>query len=415
MNSSSTQFATSGMMGLYEPIHHQVSMWENTFNGDFSPNKGAPAIVQGDASVGNKSEYTSYESISSLGNNQEPKKMSDKVQRRLAQNREAARKCRLKKKVHVQQLETCRLKLTQLEQELQRARHQGLYVGGAPNNGHVGLSVPLNSVINAFSLCLFPCFSGEMFVPSSFPDITVQIVDHRLMWTGKVSVEERIEHICKFSITVFEMEYGLWIEEEQRQNCVLRKVLQDHISDIELRMFVETGLNHYYKLFQMKEDAAKADVFYLMHGTWRTPVERLFLWLGGFRPSELLNILLPELEPLTDQQVLLVGNLRQSSQQAEDALSLGMDRLQQTLAQSIIADPTCAGIYGSPMASAMENLDAMEGFVNQADHLRRQTLQQMSRILTIRQSARGLLAMGEYFRRLRALSSLWASHPREPA
>ncbi|CAL5332879.1 unnamed protein product [Camellia sinensis] len=362
MNSSSTQFATSGMMGLYEPIHHQVSMWENTFNGDFSPNKGAPAIVQGDASVGNKSEYTSYESISSLGNNQEPKKMSDKVQRRLAQNREAARKCRLKKKVHVQQLETCRLKLTQLEQELQRARHQGLYVGGAPNNGHVGLSVPLNS-----------------------------------------------------GITVFEMEYGLWIEEEQRQNCVLRKVLQDHISDIELRMFVETGLNHYYKLFQMKEDAAKADVFYLMHGTWRTPVERLFLWLGGFRPSELLNILLPELEPLTDQQVLLVGNLRQSSQQAEDALSLGMDRLQQTLAQSIIADPTCAGIYGSPMASAMENLDAMEGFVNQADHLRRQTLQQMSRILTIRQSARGLLAMGEYFRRLRALSSLWASHPREPA
>ncbi|KAF5944863.1 hypothetical protein HYC85_018940 [Camellia sinensis] len=89
---------------------------------------------------------------------------------------------------------------------------------------------------------------------------------------------------------MFDMEYGLWIEEEQRQNCVLRKVLQDHINDIELRMFVETGLNHYYMLFQMKEDAAKADVFYLMHGTWRTPVERLLLWLGGFRPSKLLNV-----------------------------------------------------------------------------------------------------------------------------
>lgn len=51
----------------------------------------------------------------------------------------------------------------------------------------------------------------------------------------------------------------------------------------------------------------------------------------------------------------------------------------------------------------------------QADHLRQETLQQMSRILTTRQAARGLLAMGEYFQRLWALSSLWATRPREPA
>nr|GMC79328.1 TGA5 transcription factor [Ipomoea batatas] len=44
--------------------------------------------------------------------------------RRLAQNREAARKSRLRKKAYVQQLENSRLKLTQLEQELQRARQQ---------------------------------------------------------------------------------------------------------------------------------------------------------------------------------------------------------------------------------------------------------------------------------------------------
>lgn len=45
----------------------------------------------------------------------------------------------------------------------------------------------------------------------------------------------------------------------------------------------------------------------------------------------------------------------------------------------------------------------------QADHLREQTLQQMSRILTTRQAAKGLLAFGEYFQRLRALSSLWSA------
>jgi uncharacterized membrane protein (DUF106 family) len=51
-------------------------------------------------------------------------KMDQKTLRRLAQNREAARKSRLRKKAYVQQLENSRLKLTQLEQELQRARQQ---------------------------------------------------------------------------------------------------------------------------------------------------------------------------------------------------------------------------------------------------------------------------------------------------
>ncbi|KAG2294858.1 hypothetical protein Bca52824_041527 [Brassica carinata] len=50
-------------------------------------------------------------------------KLDQKTVRRLAQNREAARKSRLRKK-YVQQLENSRLKLTQLEQELQRARQQ---------------------------------------------------------------------------------------------------------------------------------------------------------------------------------------------------------------------------------------------------------------------------------------------------
>jgi transcription factor TGA len=53
-------------------------------------------------------------------------KMDQKTLRRLAQNREAARKSRLRKKAYVQQLENSRLKLTQLEQELQRARQQVL-------------------------------------------------------------------------------------------------------------------------------------------------------------------------------------------------------------------------------------------------------------------------------------------------
>ncbi|KAK3028845.1 hypothetical protein RJ639_037689 [Escallonia herrerae] len=368
MASPSTQFATSRRMGIYDPLH-QISMWQDTFEGDISPNIGVSSIVQVDTRLlDNKIEYTSHESLGPPVDNQAAKN-SDKSQRRLAQNREAARKSRMRKKAYVQQLETSRLKLAQMEQELLRARQQGLYTGNALDMGNVGFSGTVNSEPGCISL----------------------------------------------GIPAFEMEYGHWVEEQQRKNAELRNVLQTHISDIELRIFVDNGLNHYYDLFRMKLDAAKADIFYLMSGMWRTSVERFFLWIGGFRPSELLNVLIPQLEPLTDQQVVEVCSLRHSCQQAEDALSQGMDKLQQTLAQTMIVFSPGAEAYHSQMSSAMERLDALENFVNQADHLRQQTLRQMSNILTTRQAARGLLALGEYLQRLRALSTIWAARPREPA
>ncbi|KAI9125054.1 hypothetical protein K1719_003670 [Acacia pycnantha] len=66
---------------------------------------------------------------------------------------------------------------------------------------------------------------------------------------------------------------------------------------------------------------AKVDVFYVLFGMWKTTTERFFLWIGGFRPSELLKVLVPLIEPLTEQQRMDVYNLGQSCQQAEDALS----------------------------------------------------------------------------------------------
>jgi len=92
-------------------------------------------------------------------------------------------------------------------------------------------------------------------------------------------------------IAAFEMEYAHWVEEQNRQICELRNALQAHITDVELNILVENGYSHYYNLFRMKADAAKADVFYLISGVWRTSAERFFHWMGGFRPSELLNVI----------------------------------------------------------------------------------------------------------------------------
>uniref|UniRef100_A0A1D1ZIG2 Transcription factor TGA1 n=1 Tax=Anthurium amnicola TaxID=1678845 RepID=A0A1D1ZIG2_9ARAE len=363
MNSSSTQFITSARMGIYE-LNKHMGLWRDSFKVDSSLNTGVSTILEADAKIDHTLEDSQEEPGSAKEFDQEANKPNDKVLRRLAQNREAARKSRLRKKAYIQQLESSRMKLAQLEQELERARHQG-YIGGSSGDSVLGMSTTINS-----------------------------------------------------GVATFEMEYGHWVEEQNRQICELRAALQAHVSDIELRILVESSMNHYNELFQMKSVAAKADIFYLMSGMWKTSAERFFLWIGGFRPSEVLKVLSPQLDTLTEQQLMAVYNLQQSSQQAEDALSQGMEKLQQTLAETLASDPlraTGVANYMGQMAAAMGKLEALVRFVDQADHLRQQTLQQMYRILTTRQAARGLLTLGDYFQRLRALSSLWAARPREPA
>ncbi|CAK8543081.1 unnamed protein product [Lathyrus sativus] len=290
-------------------------------------------------------------------------KSDQKTLRRLAQNREAARKSRLRKKAYVQQLESSRLKLTQLEQELQRARQQGIFISS----------------------------SGEQA--------------HSMSGNGAMA---------------FDAEYARWLEEHNRQTNELRAAINSHAGDIELRTIVDNFMTQFEDIYRLKGVAAKADVFHILSGMWKTPAERCFMWIGGFRSSELLKLLVSHLEPLTEQQLMGIYNLQQSSQQAEDALSQGMDALQQSLSETLAnGSPNPSGSSGNvanymgQMAMAMGKLGTLEGFLRQADNLRQQTLQQMLRILTTRQSARALLAISDYFARLRALSSLWLARPRE--
>ncbi|KAG6427043.1 hypothetical protein SASPL_111282 [Salvia splendens] len=129
-----------------------------------------------------------------------PKTPDPKTLRRLAQNREAARKSRLRKKAslrllaYVQQLESSRVRLSQLEQEIQRARTQGFLIGNAS-------------------------LGDQGSVPAAMSNIN------------------------------------------RGTNLVIN----------------------------LKSMIAKSDVFHLVSGMWKTPAERCFMWMGGFRPSEVIK------------------------------------------------------------------------------------------------------------------------------
>ncbi|CAI9097390.1 OLC1v1033798C1 [Oldenlandia corymbosa var. corymbosa] len=297
-----------------------------------------------------------------------PKTPDPKTLRRLAQNREAARKSRLRKKAYVQQLESSRIKLTQLEQELQRARAQGLFFAGS---GLLG---------------------GDQTIPNTMGHTTPDAA-------------------------VFDMEYGRWLDEHHRMMVDLRNALQDHVPETELRLYVDNCLAHYDEVMGLKGMIAKTDVFHLVSGMWKTPAERCFMWMGGFRPSELIKIIMGQIEPLTEQQLLGICGLQQSTQEAEEALSQGLEALNQSLSDTIASDAlsgtTNMGNYMSQMAVAMNKLSTLEGFVRQADNLRHQTIHRLHQILTTRQTARCFLAIAEYFHRLRSLSSIWLNRPRQ--
>lgn len=89
---------------------------------------------------------------------------------------------------------------------------------------------------------------------------------------------------------VFEMEYARWLEEHHRLMCELRAAVQEHLPENELRLFVDNCLAHFGEIMNLKSMLAKTDVFHLVSGTWKTPAERCFMWMGGFRPSDLMKV-----------------------------------------------------------------------------------------------------------------------------
>ncbi|XP_078447530.1 transcription factor TGA2.2-like isoform X2 [Wolffia australiana] len=282
-------------------------------------------------------------------------KSSDpKTLRRLEQNREAARKSRQKKKAYLLQLESSKAKLALLEQDLQRARSQASSFGGATSN------------------------------------------------------------IFSSGAAIFEVEYARWLEDDERYLSELQRCIRAGLPDGDLRVVLDKSLNHQNRMFQLRDAAMKADVLHLLSGSWATPAERCFMWIGGFRPSDILKILTSKLDPLTEQQLVTIRRLRESSQQAEEGLSHGLHHLHHSLAQDFAGELPSDGLSIAnqvrPKTAALGKLFELQGFLRQADDLRKELLHQMRRILTIRQGARCFLAFGEYHSRLRSFNYILDSH-----
>ncbi|XP_047335955.1 transcription factor TGA2-like [Impatiens glandulifera] len=287
----------------------------------------------------------------------EKESLEPKVLRRLAQNREAARKSRLKKKVYVQQLESSRVKLTQLEQELQRGLSQGGVGDQAGNNTLFGKNINPHG-------------------------------------------------------GVFNMEYARWLHEQNRLVAEVKAFIKQDNDNVipdqkQMRMVLDKCMLHYEALLSLKDAMIKFDVFHLISGAWKFPTERSYMWIGGFRPSHLIKVIINyNMEPFWDQPILGIYELQQMTQKSEQTLSTSYEMFNLSLSDTIGMNST------NNMTLAINKLSTIEDFVRQAELLRKQTINRLYNLLTTHQAARCFVAIHDYFNRLRALGSIWMTCPR---
>uniref|UniRef100_A0A0D9VDB0 DOG1 domain-containing protein n=1 Tax=Leersia perrieri TaxID=77586 RepID=A0A0D9VDB0_9ORYZ len=91
----------------------------------------------------------------------------------------------------------------------------------------------------------------------------------------------------------FDGEYARWVESHERMMAHLRAALEEQhggaTAEGQLRQLVDAAIAHHGVLVELKAAVASADVFHLVSGTWLPAAERCFLWIGGFRPSEIIK------------------------------------------------------------------------------------------------------------------------------
>ena len=321
--------------------------------GSAKDNKNSASLIKKEGTSSGKGATSSSTDPDREGSRrtQDPKTL-----RRLAQNREAARKSRLRKKAYIQQLETSRIRLSQIEQQVQAGRVQGVLLGAGDH--HQGLPSA-------------PSFAG-----------------------------------------MFDVEYGRWVEEHSKLIFQLRALLNDNAPDNQVQVLVGGAMAHHEELLNLKAAIARTDIFHLLCGVWASPAERCFLWLGGFRPTEFIKVMLKQVESLSEGQLLGIYNLQRWVQETEESLNHTMGTLQHSLSDTIASPEAAGGNFMGHMSLALNKISSMEAIVRQADGLRQQTLHKLHGMLTVRQTGCCFVAIADYFHRLRAVSTLWAARPR---
>ncbi|CAL8470385.1 g9927 [Coccomyxa elongata] len=345
--------------------------------------------------------------------------MDDKVKRRLAQNREAARKSRQRRKAYVQNLEE---EVRQLRQSkslpAQALAAQSSSLGATGSLG--GAATALGLGPDATSL-----FSAMMqrLPPGSLPDSSGLMGSLRssnrpsLMGSGAGAGDA----LAQQNHEVLQA-FDKWRAEHVATVLAVRQAVNEGANDAALRPLIEEARSQLWTLFAMKKAVVCSEsVLLIMNLEHLLPPERLYAWLGGLRASNACNGLLTKLADmgLGTQQRMKLEALRESLLQQENSLGRGYSEVLTELGARAAQQPVLLPgqhpdkrIWDSP--DILGKLDAMRMTLLRGDNVWEQFLEQTEGFLSLRQYAVAVTALMETSLQLQNLHLPWLQLLRRP-
>ncbi|GAB2251881.1 hypothetical protein Droror1_Dr00004728 [Drosera rotundifolia] len=197
---------------------------------------------------------------------------------------------------------------------------------------------------------------------------------------------------------------GWLVRQEHHLDELITAASSSGYSDEESKELVSRVLRHYEEYYDEKSRDTRHDVFRHLSPPWCTPLECAFLWIGGFRPGVMFQLVAKSVDDLSSLQAQRLDSLRIGTGKEEKKLADALARIQETAASPSIVErirriscwPYGDIIVGPQMGTDTESLrSAMETLVANADRLRTKTAAVVVDVLTPKQSMKFLDASAE--------------------
>lgn len=211
---------------------------------------------------------------------------------------------------------------------------------------------------------------------------------------------------------------GWLIRQEQFLNelAVAQDTFDDQESQVnDMRDLISRVLAHYQEYYEEKSRMTHRNVFRAFSPTWFSPLERSFLWITGFNPGLIFNLVTDSVNNLSEHQVQRLNWLKHETKAEERSLTEEMAQIQESVASPPLADLArrvgMELIYTDNINTEIEEVDgnidqlktALENVVTDADRLRTRTAERVVGLLNPLQSLKFLTAVGQLQLRVRMM------------
>ncbi|XP_071704147.1 transcription factor TGAL6-like [Rutidosis leptorrhynchoides] len=162
--------------------------------------------------------------------------------------------------------------------------------------------------------------------------------------------------------------------------------------------------SHYNQLFKMKQSAGKIDIFSILYGCWMPPTTRHIMWIGGYHPSDVIELIMTHVELYGDQKNKML-QLKDTLLKDETDNTRELESLQKHISTSLSGNAFVDKGDEYVMTSFATHMSS-------ADTVRQKSLTEMQRILKETQQVASVFTMNDYFKRFFTLNHLWESRQR---